>query len=251
MRFCGLFSAATYQMERGRRPGRQTLTTLRNYFWKAERRPNRVGTHEFVDLCRRVGVKAFCCVNFGSIMARSASSPHPKAIAQAMPGKPPTGGNIYANDPDNKERRQNGAAESFNLKVWQLGNETSYGGNRTFTMDQSIAATLDFAKAMRRRDPSLKLIGWGDRGAGNFLWATELLKRAGDQIDMVAMHMMGQSPKRTDTVLKGLLYQKDSERAWEELSEMTGRLEVRLTEMEAAIAAQSSKRPESPLPKAI
>jgi alpha-L-arabinofuranosidase len=58
---------------------------------------------------------------------------------------------------------------------------------------------------------------------------------------MVAMHMMGQSPKRTDTVLKGLLYQKDPERAWEELSEMTGRLEIRLKEMEAVIEEQSSK----------
>jgi alpha-L-arabinofuranosidase len=94
---------------------------------------------------------------------------------------------------------------------------------------------------MRQRDSSLKLIGWGDHGAGNVLWATELLKRGGDQIDMVAMHMMGQSPKRPDTILKGLRYEQDPERAWQELSEMTARLETRLTEMEDAIAAQSSK----------
>jgi len=43
---------------------------------------------------------------------------------------------------------------------------------------------------MRQRDPSIKLIGWGDRGT-NGLWAPELLKRAGEHIDMVAMHMMG------------------------------------------------------------
>jgi hypothetical protein len=55
------------------------------------------------------------------------------------------------------------------------------------------------------------------------------------------MHMMGQSPKRADTVLKGLLYQNDPARAWEELGEMTGRLEVRLEEMESVIAAQSPK----------
>jgi alpha-L-arabinofuranosidase len=66
------------------------------------------------------------------------------------------------------------------------------------------------------------------------------LKRAGDRIDMVAMHMMGQSPKRPDTVLKGLRYEKEPERAWEELREMTGRLETRLTEMEEAITAQGS-----------
>ena len=57
---------------------------------------------------------------------------------------------------------------------------------------------------------------------------------------MVAMHMMGQSPKRPDTVLKGLRYEHDPERAWQELIEMTGRLESRLTEMEAAIASSSA-----------
>jgi alpha-L-arabinofuranosidase len=53
----------------------------------------------------------------------------------------------YANDPDNKERKQNGAAEPFNLKVWQLSNETSYGGNRTFTLDSK-------RQAATRRPPS-------------------------------------------------------------------------------------------------
>ena len=88
---------------------------------------------------------------------------------------------------------------------------------------------------MRQRDPSIKLIGWGDRGSGG-LWAPELLKRAGEHIDMVAMHMMGQSPRRPDTVLKGLRYQKEPERAWEELIELTKRIEERVTEMEGAIA---------------
>jgi alpha-N-arabinofuranosidase len=37
----------------------------------------------------------------------------------------------YANDPDDTERRRNGVAEPYNLKAWRLGNETSYGGDRT------------------------------------------------------------------------------------------------------------------------
>ena len=58
---------------------------------------------------------------------------------------------------------------------------------------------------------------------------------------MVAIHMMGQSPKRPDTVLKGTRYQKDPERAWQELIEMTDRVEARVSELESAIAAESSK----------
>jgi alpha-L-arabinofuranosidase len=146
----------------------------------------------------------------------------------------------YANDPDHKERRQNGSAAPLNIKLWQLGNETSYG-NRTFTRDESIAATIDFAKAMRERDPSIKLIGWGDRGQGGELWATELLKRAGDRIDLVAMHMMGQSPRKPDSVLRGLRYQKEPEKAWQELIELSQRVETRLTDFETAVAAQSPK----------
>ena len=236
MRFGGLFSRH-YKWREGVGPVAKR-PTIRNYFWGGKE-TNRVGTHEFVDLCRRVGAEPFYCVNFRSDgEKRFLTAPEGNRTGDAREAADWVS---YANDPDNKERKQNGAAEPFNLKIWQLGNETSYGGNRTFTLDQSIATTLDFAKAMRDRDSSLKLIGWGDHGAGNVLWAGELLKRAGDQLDMVAMHMMGQSPKRTDTVLKGLLYQKDPERAWEELSEMTGRLEIRLKEMEEVIALQSPK----------
>lgn len=235
MRFGGLFSRH-YKWREGVGPvSRRPM--MRNYFWGGKE-TNRVGTHEFVDFCRRVGAEPFYCVNFASDgEKRFLSTPEGNRTGDAREAADWVS---YANDPDNRERKQNGVPEPYNLKVWQLGNETSYG-NRTFTLDQSVAATLDFAKAMRQRDPSLKLIGWGDHGAGNVLWASELLKRAGDQIDMVAMHMMGQSPKRPDTVLKGLRYQQDPERAWQELSEMTGRLETRLAEMEGTIAAQSPK----------
>jgi alpha-L-arabinofuranosidase len=234
MRFGGLFSRH-YKWREGVGPAAKR-PTIRNYFWGGKE-TNRVGTHEFVDLCRRAGAEPFYCVNFRSDgETRFLTTPEGNRTGDAREAADWVS---YANDPDNKERKDNGAAEPLNLKLWQLGNETSYGGNRTFTLDQSIGATIDFAKAMRQRDPSLKLIGWGDHEAGNVLWAGELLKRAGDQIDMVAMHMMGQSPRRTDTVLKGLLYQKDPERAWEELSEMTGRLEIRLKEMEEVIAEQS------------
>ena len=141
---------------------------MRNYVWGGKE-TNRVGTHEFVDFCRRVGAEPFYCVNFLSDgEKRYLSTPEGNRTGDAREAADWVS---YANDPDNKERKQNGVAEPYNLKLWQLGNETSYG-NRTFTRDQSIAATIEFARAMRQRDPSIKLIGWGDHGAGNGLWAT-------------------------------------------------------------------------------
>jgi alpha-L-arabinofuranosidase len=234
MRFGGLYSRH-YKWREGigladKRPLR------RNYFWSGKE-TNRVGTHEFVDFCRRVGAEPFYCVNFlsdGEKRFRTTSEGDRTGDAREAADWV-----SYANDPDNKERKQNGAAAPLNLKLWQLGNETSYG-NRTFNRDQAIAATIEFARAMRERDRSIRLIAWGDRDA-NGLWAPEMLKRAGEHIDLVAIHMMGQSPKRPDTVLKGLRYQKEPERAWQELIEMTGRIETRVSELEAAIAGQSSK----------
>jgi alpha-L-arabinofuranosidase len=235
MRFGGLFSRY-YKWREGVGPAGKRPST-RNYVWGGKE-TNRVGTHEFVDFCRRVGAEPFYCVNFLSDgEKRFLSTPEGNRTGDARDAADWVS---YANDPDSQERKRNGAAEPYNLKLWQLGNETSYG-KRTFTRDQSIAATIDFARAMRQRDPSLKLIGWGDHGAGGELWASELLKRAGEHIDMVAMHMMGQSPKRPDTVLKGLRYEKEPERAWQELIEMTGRIEARLSEMEEAVAAESPK----------
>ena len=236
IRFGGLFSRQ-YRWREGVGPVNQRPAII-NYAWGGKE-SNRVGTHEFVDFCRQVGAEPFYCVNFRSDGEKRFLST-PREGNRSADAAEAADWVSYACDPDNKERRRNGFAEPYNLKLWQLGNETSYG-DRTFTQDDAIAATIEFARAMRQRDPSLKLIGWGDSGAGGVLWADELLKRAGEHIDMVAMHMMGQSPQRPDTVLRGLRYEQEPEGAWRELIEMADRIEARVAEMEMAVAAQSSK----------
>jgi alpha-L-arabinofuranosidase len=235
MRFGGLFSRH-YKWREGVGPAAKR-PAMRNYFWGGKE-TNRVGTHEFVDLCRRVGAEPFYCVNFLSDgEKRFRMMPEGNRTGDAREAADWVS---YANDPDNKERKQNGVAEPYSLKLWQLGNETSYG-SVTFTRDESIAATIDFAKAMKERDRSIKLIGWGDRGRGvQELWAAELLKQADEYVDMVAIHLMGQNPKRADTVLKGLRYQKEPERAWEELLELSNAVETRVSELERVIAGQGS-----------
>jgi alpha-L-arabinofuranosidase len=147
----------------------------------------------------------------------------------------------YANDPDNAERRANGAPAPYNIKVWQLGNETSYGDGG-FTKDESIEHTIEFAKAMKQRDPSIRLIGWGDRGGkpAEPLWAADLLDRAGDHLAYVAIHMMQQHPRRPGSVLNSLRYQQEPEQAWNELLELSRAIEVRIQELEEVISAHKS-----------
>jgi alpha-L-arabinofuranosidase len=213
IRFGGVFSRY-YKWREGVRPPDQR-PWMRNYVWGGKE-TNRVGTHEFVDFCRRVGAEPFYCVNF-------LSDGDPRFRSRAGDALEAADWVSYAND-----RR-----DPLNLKIWQLGNETSYGS--TFTKDEGIAHTIEFAKAMKQRDPGIRLIGWGDRGNGSGLWAPDMVHRAGEYLDFVAIHMMGQNPKRPDTVLKGLAYQREPERAWEELLELSNAVEKRVTELEQAV----------------
>jgi alpha-L-arabinofuranosidase len=214
VRFGGLFSRY-YKWREGVGPPAQR-PLMRNYVWGG-RETNRVGTIEFVDFCRRVGAEPLMCVNF--------LSDGEKRFRETRGGDAQEAADWVA------YARDHGHA----IKFWQLGNETSYGGATTFSRDESIAHTIEFAKAMRARESSVQLIGWGDRGrGGEGYWASELVKRAGEHIDYVAIHMMGQSPRRPDTVLKGLRYESDPERAWAELLELANDVERRVSEIEEA-----------------
>jgi alpha-L-arabinofuranosidase len=196
---------------------------------------NRVGTREFVDLCRRVGAEPLYCVNFLSDgEKRYATTREGNRTGDAREAADWVS---YANDPNNRERKAHGISAPFGIKLWQLGNETSYGDKATFSKDQAIRTTIEFARAMHERDPSLRLIGWGDSG-----WAEDLVKQAGEHLEFVAMHMMGQRPLRQDTVLRGFKYQSAPEAAWNELMEMVyERVEKNLLGLEAALDNCQSK----------
>jgi alpha-L-arabinofuranosidase len=217
MRFGGNFSRY-YKWREGVGPAK-SRPRMRNYDWGGVE-TNRVGTAEFVDFSRRVGAEPFYCVNFlGDGRRDYRNKPEGDRAGDAREAAEWVS---YCNDPDNRERIGHGVREPYNLKTWQIGNETSYGKGG-FPKDEAIARTIEFAKAMRERDPSLKLIGWGDGPGGGSLeglWAGDMLEQAGEHLDYIAIHMMGQRPLRSDTVLRGLRYQTEPERAWDFRMEM-------------------------------
>jgi alpha-L-arabinofuranosidase len=79
-------------------------------------------------------------------------------------------------------RISHGRRETMPIKVWQLGNETSYGPQR-WRRTAAVEKTIEFSTAMRKVDPTIKLIGWGDSG-----WATTMIERAGEHINYLAFH---------------------------------------------------------------
>jgi alpha-L-arabinofuranosidase len=232
VRYGGLFSRY-YKWREGVGPV-ERRPPMRNFVWGGLE-TNRVGTHEFVDFCRRTGAQPLYCVNFLSDGFKRYWNEN-----RAGDAKEAADWVSYANDPDNRERRSHGAAAPYNIKLWQLGNETSYGQGG-FSRDEAITRTIEFAKTMRERDRSIELIGWGDRGAKGDFWAGELWKRAGEHLNFVAFHMMGIGRGRPDTVLNGRRYQEAPEAAWQELLECAGIAEKRLVQFEQVMDAAGAK----------
>ena len=236
IRFGGLFSRY-YKWREGVGPP-DARPLMRNYVWGGKE-TNRVGTGEIIDLCRRAGAEPLFCVNFlGDGRQDYTRTREGNRTGDAREAADWVS---YANDPDDRERRRHGVPEPYGVKLWQIGNETSYG-NDGFTKVEAIARTIEFARAMRARDGSIRLIGWGDRGQTGdpSLWAADLLERAGEHLDYVAIHMMQQRPARPDSVLLGLRYQREPERAWEELLELSRGIEARLVELERVLTGKGA-----------
>ena len=186
MRFGGLFSRH-YKWREGVGPVAKR-PAMRNYVWGGKE-TNRVGTHEFVDFCRRVGAEPFYCVNFLSDgEKRFRTTPEGNRTGDAR--RPPTGCPTPT-IPTMRNASRTARRSRYNLKLWQLGNETSYG-NRTFTRGRSHRGHHRVRAGHEAARPFDQADRLGRPRLGG-LWAPDLLERAGEHIDMVAMHMMGQS----------------------------------------------------------
>ncbi len=212
----------------------------RSYVWGGVT-TNRVGTGEFVDLCRRVGAEALMNVNF-------LSGGHPDYSGAGGDNRVGDAEEAadwvsYANDPDDRLRLSHGIKEPCTIKLWQIGNETSYN-SRGFTLDQAVRHTVEFARAMKARDSSIELIGWGGRDStdGSF-WAPGMIEGAGEYLDYIAMHMMSQGPRRKNTVLQGMDYTTEPEQAWEELNELADQVGKKTADFKELVAGAGGDMP--------
>jgi hypothetical protein len=97
------------------------------------------------------------------------------------------------------------------VKYWQIGNETSYDRNG-FDLETAARKTVEFAAAMRKADPSVQLIAWGDSG-----WAARMIEVAGEHAQMLAFHHMFNPDDEKQPVLRGELYRRDAAATWERL----------------------------------
>ncbi len=189
---------------------------------------NQVGTHEFVDFCRRVGADPLIVVNFEAD-GRKFWAVSPKGDVRSGDAREAAEWVTYCNEPANSLRRQHGVADPYGVKLWQIGNETSYE-SEGFSVDTAARKTIEFARAMRKVDPTVALIGWGDSG-----WAARMAEIAGEELQYLAFHN-GFGPGGAESPLRGIEYRKDPARTWEYLMRAAGEQDRRIREMREQVA---------------
>ncbi len=117
--------------------------------WRALQ-PNDIGTDEFMALCKLLGVEPYITVNAGTGDDWSAA----EYVEYCNGDISTTMG---------KQRAANGHPEPYNVKFWGIGNEMwgityQYGAKKP---NQFAYKHNQFAKAMKRVDPAIKLISSG------------------------------------------------------------------------------------------
>ena len=206
IRWGGIFTDY-YRWREGVGP-RAARVPMRNLRWGGLE-SNQVGTAEFVDFCRQVGAEPLICVNFESDGRQRYQKADGK-IRTADAGEA-AAWVAYSNQPDHPERRAHGAPKPYSIRYWQIGNETSYN-RQGFDLETARRKTVEFARAMRRADPGIRLIGWGDSG-----WAEKMIEAAGELLDYVAFHHMFNPDSKEEPVLAWGRYRQDPARTWEQL----------------------------------
>lgn len=141
---------------------------------------NRFGTHEFLRYCEKVGTEPYICINTGL-----------GTIEEARQWVE------YCNESRDtywaQQRRKDGRDKPWGVKYWGLGNEIDGPwqlGHKN--AEDYVKFALEAAKAMRRVDPSIKLIASGSSNFGPnsdwISWNRTVLERLRNDIDYISLH---------------------------------------------------------------
>ena len=137
---------------------------------------NSFGTDEFVAMCRQVGAEPLIVVNIGT--KRWNGEVQREAFLQEV-----CDWIEYCNGPADskwgKVRAANGHPEPYRVKYWEIDNETWH-----MEAEAYAEAVRDFAPAMRKADPSIKLAACGSAGYGDgkngLPWNQTIIDRCAD-----------------------------------------------------------------------
>lgn len=203
MRWGGIFTDF-YRWREGVGPREQRKPML-NLLWGGVE-SNQVGTAEFVDFCRQVKADPLMCVNFESDgrerYMRDRTGVRTADANEAAEWV------AYCNQEKHPLRIEHGTEDPFAIKHWQIGNETSYDRNG-FNLETATRKTVEFARAMKKSDPNIDIIAWGDSG-----WGEKMIEEACEYIKHVAVHHMFNPDRREKRVLEDIKFRDDPDATW-------------------------------------
>ena len=156
----------------GPRDGRPTWVNLS---WKNEPEPGDFGTDEYLAFSRAVGAEPTLTVN---VDGRGATPEEAAAWVEYCNGS--------ATSRYGAMRAANGHPAPYGVRYWEMGNEIWGDWVRGHSDAASYARNLTrYAEAMRRADPSIRLIAVGDN---DMAWNRAVLRAAGRHVDVLAVH---------------------------------------------------------------
>lgn len=138
--------------------------------------PNDFGTDEFLEFCRLTGAEPYICANAGEGL--------PEEAAQWVE---------YCNGDEHTRfgrlRARLGHKRPYHVVLWGIGNEI-YGQWQLGHVPATKYALrcVEFARAMRRADPSIKLVAVGVPGRAWGDWNRHVLRIAGEFFDYLSFH---------------------------------------------------------------
>lgn len=137
--------------------------------------PKPLDFDEFIAICRSSGAEPVVVVCYDSMY-----------LAATAGGTKPTRQQLL--DTAREWVRYANVTKSYNVKYWEIGNETDYGpsyaggnpGATTYAAD-----VVEFSRVMKAIDPTIKI---GANGKGTTTWFTTVLANASAAIDFVSVH---------------------------------------------------------------
>jgi alpha-N-arabinofuranosidase len=143
------------------------------------------GTDEFVRMCRAVGAEPLIVVNIGSKSWNSDAETHDytQDILDWIE---------YCNGPADskwgKVRVANGNREPYNVKFWEIDNETWHTPAAEYAQE-----VLRLAPLMKKVDPSIKLLACGSGGMGRnnrngMPYNRTVIERCAAVLDYISIH---------------------------------------------------------------
>ena len=142
-----------------------------------------IGIDDFMALCGELGCEASITVRMGEGSPEEAAS-----WVEYCNSAPETKWG--------RLRQERGRREPYRVKYWSLGNEISaWGKGESKNAERYGWMCRDFAQAMRRVDPTIRLIASGMHGvhgewplSGTQAWTERILSLAGNAFDAYSYH---------------------------------------------------------------